>query len=471
MLTQLRIQNFKSWADTGEFRLAPITGIFGANSSGKSSLLQFLLMLKQTTECVDPRVVLDFGDEKSRVSLGNFLEVVTDHDVTQSLSFSMQYTFVGYKNTARKIRSADDPIMDLKVAIKYQDDKLYLEKWKYSQIYRKPQVNSVSAEFSTEDETTGYTVAGIGERTPFFVETENPALPSSSTGHFYRFPSTIIEKDLIAMQPHIQEDDRFELGLFELTVKNEFKSYSYLGPLRECPARFYRASVKNPSDVGSRGEHTVDAILSVRNHQRYYLGAMVSEQKEYMPFEACIAYWLQKLGLVHSFELKEVKEGSGLFQVLLKTTPSGPDVTLPDVGFGVSQLLPVLVLCYYVPEGSTILLEQPEIHLHPSVQSGLADVFIDVAKNRNVQIILESHSEHLLSRLQRRMAEEELKHEDVALYFCTMDEQGRSQLDHLKIDEFGIIHNWPPKFFGDQFGEIAAQQEAQMERRQKQGQE
>ena len=69
------------------------------------------------------------------------------------------------------------------------------------------------------------------------------------------------------------------------------------------------------------------------------------------------------------------------------------------MGIGVSQVLPVLVLCYYVPEGSTIILEQPELHLHPSVQAGLADVFIDVIKHRNVQILLESHSEHLLRRL------------------------------------------------------------------------
>jgi predicted ATPase len=74
----------------------------------------------------------------------------------------------------------------------------------------------------------------------------------------------------------------------------------------------------------------------------------------------------------------------------------------------------VLVLCYYVPEGSILILEQPEIHLHPSVQTGLADVFIDAVKTRKVQIILESHSEYLLRRLQRRIAEEKVSQEDMA---------------------------------------------------------
>nr|VFK31631.1 MAG: AAA ATPase domain-containing protein [Candidatus Kentron sp. MB]VFK75863.1 MAG: AAA ATPase domain-containing protein [Candidatus Kentron sp. MB] len=99
-------------------------------------------------------------------------------------------------------------------------------------------------------------------------------------------------------------------------------------------------------------------------------------------------------------------EETGLYEVKVKRGFQSAKVSIIDVGFGVSQLLPVLVLCYYVDEGSTILLEQPELHLHPSVQMGLTDVFIDVMKNRHVQIILESHSEHLLSRLQRRMAAE-----------------------------------------------------------------
>ena len=94
------------------------------------------------------------------------------------------------------------------------------------------------------------------------------------------------------------------------------------------------------------------------------------------------------------------------------------------LGSGVSQILPALVLLYYIPEGSTVLMEQPEIHLHPSVQSDLADIMLNVAKNRNVQIIVESHSEHLMRRLQRRVAEEEASVEDVKLYFVSTS--GRS---------------------------------------------
>jgi predicted ATPase len=123
----------------------------------------------------------------------------------------------------------------------------------------------------------------------------------------------------------------------------------------------------------------------------------------------------------------------------------------------------VLTICYYVPEGSTILLEQPEIHLHPAVQSGLADVFIDAMKRRGVQLVLESHSEHLLRRLQRRMAEEQIARGQVALYFA-QEEQGVSRLSALEVDDFGNILNWPPNFFGDEMGDLAAMAEAAMRR-------
>jgi predicted ATPase len=161
-----------------------------------------------------------------------------------------------------------------------------------------------------------------------------------------------------------------------------------------------------------------------------------------------------------------VAQDSSIYQVLVQKAPASAKVLITDVGFGVSQILPVLALCYYVPEGSIILLEQPEIHLHPSVQSGLADVFIDAAKNRRLQIIIESHSEHLLRRLQRRVADETVGPDDIALYFCEPTAAG-SELIPLRVDLLGNIENWPEDFFGDEFGEIAAMSEAAAARRER----
>jgi predicted ATPase len=118
-------------------------------------------------------------------------------------------------------------------------------------------------------------------------------------------------------------------------------------------------------------------------------------------------------------------------------------------------------------------MEQPEIHLHPQVQSDLADVFISAVqsyqdnKERNVQLIVESHSEHFLTRLQRRIAEDIIKPSEVAVYFCRNTEAG-AVLESLDLNLFGEIENWPENFFGDQMGDLSARALA-AQRRKSQG--
>ena len=90
MLTRLRLENFKSWEDTGDIALKPITGFFGPNSSGKSSLFQALLLMKQTADSGDPGAVFHFGNEKTLVDLGDFESVVHKHDTERTLKFSLE---------------------------------------------------------------------------------------------------------------------------------------------------------------------------------------------------------------------------------------------------------------------------------------------------------------------------------------------------------------------------------------------
>ena len=161
--------------------------------------------------------------------------------------------------------------------------------------------------------------------------------------------------------------------------------------------------------------------------------------------------------------VKEIGADRKDYEVLVRKTENSPEVLITDVGFGLSQVLPVLALCYYVPEGSVLLLEQPELHLHPMAQSWLADVFIEVVQNRKVQIIVESHSEHFLRRLQRRVAEEKIPVEKTAFYFCRM-QNSASVTERLDVDMFGDIRNWPEGFFGDEMAELTAKTEAAMRR-------
>lgn len=114
-------------------------------------------------------------------------------------------------------------------------------------------------------------------------------------------------------------------------------------------------------------------------------------------------------------------------------------------------------------------MEQPEIHLHPQAQSNLADVFISAVKSyedsvpRNMQLIVETHSEHFLARLQRRVAEEAIGADEVAIYFVKRD-GAAAQMEALKLNIFGGIENWPENFFGDEMGDIAARTMAALKR-------
>jgi len=175
--------------------------------------------------------------------------------------------------------------------------------------------------------------------------------------------------------------------------------------------------------------------------------------------------------VIHSFVVKPVAEGRKEYEVLVKTHVNSPEVKITDVGFGVSQVLPVLVQAFYCPPNSTVWMEQPEIHLHPQVQAELADVFISAIRSRengdarNVQLIVESHSEHFLNRLQRRIAEGEITPDDVAIYFCKRAGSA-TELELLEVDLYGNIENWPTNFFGDEMADLTARTVAGMNRQQ-----
>jgi len=178
-----------------------------------------------------------------------------------------------------------------------------------------------------------------------------------------------------------------------------------------------------------------------------------------------VVRWLRDLSLIDHFELHPTAPHRRDYEIRIRIVPNAPPVLLTDVGFGISQVLPVLVQCAVVPENTILLIEYPETHLHPMGQSALADVFIETIRDRKVQIVIESHSESLLRRFQRRIAEGHIAHDQIALFFTSMQPDGASQLNPLELDEFGNITNWPDHFFGDEMGDLAAMLDAEMERK------
>ncbi len=450
MITQLRIKNFKAWKDSGEIRLAPLTLLFGTNSAGKTSIPHLLLMLRQTIESADRKRVLHLGDKSTLVDLGTYDDIVFQHDLNRSVEFE-----VGWKPPrAIEVR---DPLSEfelvassLRFAATIKADK-----------NRQPIVDRFSYRLFDGGEELA---AGMKRRpagkydlvTEHYkpVRQSGRPWPLPAPYHFHGFPD-----EAIAYYQNTAFISDLALRLQEL-----MKSVFHVGPLREYPDRTYLWSGEDHQHVGQRGQRAVQAILAAKDRRFNW-----KKRQKTRPLDRLVAERLKIMGLIHEFEVQPIARGRKEYEVLLQTNPQLPKVKLTDVGFGISQVLPVIVECLCTPPGSIVVFEQPEIHLHPRVQSDLADVFVDAIHaredgvDRNVQFIIESHSEHFLRRLQRRIAEEALTPEESALYFVHTD-RAEARIEELDVDLFGNIKNWPDNFFGDEMEDMVARSEAQARR-------
>ena len=450
MLTRLRLENFKAWDDTGDVALKPITGFFGTNSSGKSSLIQSLLLLKQTAESSDRGAVFDFGGAHAYADMGDFASVAHLHKTGNPVKISLDWDA---KEPLEVVNSIDNKSVVSSKHVGFQvtsraedadsSERFVVERMSYSVGGAVFGMRRMSARrYAVFSENADFEFVG-GRGRPWSITS-----PVKCYGFSNRVRANYLNAGF--------------LSNLEFALEGRLENVYYLGPLRAPPQRTYMWTGSQPYDMGRAGEYAIGAILKARERgQKISLG----RGRRRATLEEYVAHWLKELGLIHDFRVERIAEDNLLYQVKVRKSPAAAETLITDVGFGVSQILPALVLCFYAPEGSTVILEQPEIHLHPHAQAGLADALIDAYHKRGVQIIVESHSEHLLRRIQRRISEESISQDDVGMYFCSQDGDGASQIDRLELDEFGNISNWPENFFGDQFGEIAAMSEAAMKRR------
>ena len=299
------------------------------------------------------------------------------------------------------------------------------------------------------EDAAGYDLSAL----PKLSRRKGRAWPLPAPIRFYGFPDEVAN--------YFQNADW--LADLALALEHQLDRVHYVGPLREYPQRSYLWAGERPANVGPRGRLAVPALLAARQDRRK-IGRGEGKGRRYEAFESLIARWLKQMGVIDDFTVHQIARGRKEYEVRVRRSPGSAEVLITDVGFGVSQLLPVLVQSYYAAEHSTVIFEQPEIHLHPKVQADLADVFIDAARYGKVQFVVESHSEHFLRRLQRRVAEAQvITNQEVALYTCDV-EAGHSTIQELKVDEFGNIANWPKDFFGDEVGDLVKMAEAAMRR-------
>lgn len=204
----------------------------------------------------------------------------------------------------------------------------------------------------------------------------------------------------------------------------------YLGPLRDVPRRLYQVSGDAPPDVGVRGQYSAELLL--RNTKQ-----VVSR----------IERWMREFGLPGRIACHRLPDTETAFMLVLQDDSS--ETNFADVGFGFSQLLPLLVQGSIAKKNTLVITEQPEIHLNPRLQTHLASFFQDMVK-RGVAVMAESHSEHLLLATRRLIAERKLRSNDVAIYYVEC-ENGLSRIRQVPLQADGHIESddWPANFFDD----------------------
>ncbi|TDL76106.1 AAA family ATPase [Peribacillus frigoritolerans] len=265
------------------------------------------------------------------------------------------------------------------------------------------------------------------------------------------------KKTLVQKMSRFNENDKIEIYDLQYFIRNTFNKIQYLGPLREEPRQFYgKFGSQNPLYVGQKGEN-VAFVLKYYSNRKIKAIIPPSKNEDFKPSVSdiqtvnlgyAVQKWLEYLGIA-----KEIKvDKMGKVGLTLQANIHGDiDADLTNVGVGVSQVLPLVVLGLSASSSeSVILLEQPELHLHPYVQSRLADFFISL-NMLGKQIIAETHSEHLVNRLRYHIAKGNISYnKDAAIYFCSREEgMLESEVRKVDIDKFGAVDFYPNGFFDE----------------------
>lgn len=242
----------------------------------------------------------------------------------------------------------------------------------------------------------------------------------------------------------------------------------YVGPLRDEPKPIYSSrQISSSTDVGPRGEFTA-AVLSLNEQTivNYYFPD--SEKKDCLEFELrtaslpmAVGEWLAYLGVADDVSVSE--KGSLGYELKVKTQTDQVHRDLTNVGVGVSQVLPVVITVLLASPGATILLEQPELHLHPRVQSRLCDFFL-AASRQGKQVIVETHSEHIIERLRLRVVQDRTNtiNSESAIYFF---DNGPEVAKPIVISKYGAVIDWPSGFFDESMAQTTRILDTTMKRK------
>ena len=409
-ITAITVCGYKSICKESTIDVLPLTILAGANSSGKSSIIQPLLLLKQT---------LDSSFDPGALKLNGPNVQFTSAD--QMLS-----------RTARK-KCVDEFEVGIEI------DRAKSLKLKFKNERKKPFTIIQMAYSDYQEPGDSITLR------PGMEHQEIISIIPKKLQESFRFGPDI-EKDKL-----IWKIGRKYCFLVLVLAHGKFRRFEILGPADP----FARDIVRIIHVPGLRGNpernYPVTAIGPVfQGYFQSYVASIINQWKTKKSDQLeKLTDWLDKLGLTWKVDTQMINDTT--IEILVGRLPKskvggGKDlVSIADVGFGVSQSLPVLVSLLEAQPGQLVYIEQPEIHLHPRAQVKMAEILVDAAK-RGVKVVAETHSSLLLLSVQTLVAKGEIPHDLVKLHWFERDPDGITKITSAGLDKDGAFGDWPQDF-------------------------
>jgi predicted ATPase len=435
-ITRFGLRNFKAFRYLEDIELKPLTLLVGANSSGKSSIFQSLLLLKQSL-LSSGSAPLKFDGEWVR--LGGFASVISDFDPSRILEYRLQLR-------SRGLPSVTTPSGETVLSFESSSTSGSARLKELATRLAGPGFAGFEAMRLDQDTLM------IGDRAFGGLE-----LYDVGSGKLFEFDSAV--QLVVGAQPDATEAlsallvHRFFLREIGTELSHRL---DYLGPVRADPRPFY--PVSEEPEVGTRGEGAVPYLLKHKDDVVPFVLASSEKTLRHAPLLRAINEWLAHMRVTPGLAIAPV-ESIAYTAFVRRWEANSRPVNLAQVGFGVSQLLPVLIQGLRKPADAWILFEQPEIHLHPRLQAELGDFFLACARTGKT-LMVETHSDHMVHRIRRRIAEDatgELA-DMVQILFVhagTEDNPG-SYVEPLRVAPDGSIENWPDDFLQDSADEALA---------------
>lgn len=424
MLNKISLKNYKAFRKA-EIELKPITILVGPNNSGKSSLIQSILLIQQTLESGNS--VINTSSKK----FSSFQKLVNQYSNNNEIDFRLDFNDKTYIEFTIKEENEDIFIKNFicfDEMFTYSLQDLNIDDYMDKNIIENS--NKCILEFNEKI----LKKKGILE---FYVEPvflrESFFFKIKSLGNFEKFLKQYILKQNIdkLKWESIISSMNFYNGTVQLSndfyqkTKRDFENIKYIGPIRDEADRFYESGLFNY--VGLTGEHAVQILASNSN--------LKHEVEKHF----------QDMDIAKNLEILNPSAEKN-FQFLLKTKITKEGVNFADIGCGTSQILPVIVQSLISLKESLIMIEQPEAHLHPKVQADLADFFVKVS-SADKKFLLETHSDYFIERIRYNIMKKTIRTEDVAIYYIEQNENEKcSTIETIDINSNGQYSNLPDDY-------------------------